>query len=107
MAARTVDYRWRLAELMAAAGLHNSTDLVPLLRERGIDLSASQIYRLVAGQPEKGIAPGHGGDMRCLRLYPRRSCDGDGHRCPTPQDRHRQCCRPQPHRTAQTSAGDP
>lgn len=29
MAARTVEYRWRLAELMAAAGMHNSTDLVP------------------------------------------------------------------------------
>ncbi|MGV9670818.1 helix-turn-helix domain-containing protein [Gordonia sp. NPDC003504] len=53
MAARSVDYRWRLAELMAAAGMHNSTDLVPLLRERGIDLSASQIYRLVSGQPER------------------------------------------------------
>lgn len=53
MAARTVEYRWRLAELMAAAGMHNSTDLVPLLRERGIDLSASQVYRLVAGQPER------------------------------------------------------
>src|SRR6476661_7000240 len=53
MAARTVEYRWRLAELMAAAGMHNSTELVPLLRERGIDLSASQVYRLVAGQPER------------------------------------------------------
>lgn len=53
MTTRTVEYRWRLAELMAAAGLHNSTDLVPLLRERGIDLSASQIYRLVSGQPER------------------------------------------------------
>ena len=26
---RDVDYTWRLAELMAAHGMHNSTDLVP------------------------------------------------------------------------------
>lgn len=32
---RRVDYTWRLAELMAARGMHNSTDLIPLLVERG------------------------------------------------------------------------
>ncbi|ETZ44743.1 transcriptional regulator, XRE family [Mycobacterium avium MAV_120709_2344] len=32
---RQVDYTWRLAELMAARGMHNSTDLIPLLVERG------------------------------------------------------------------------
>jgi hypothetical protein len=26
---REVDYTWRLAELMAAHGMHNSTDLIP------------------------------------------------------------------------------
>lgn len=50
---RDVDYTWRLAELMAAHGMHNSTDLVPHVRERGIDLSASQIYRLVTSKPER------------------------------------------------------
>ncbi|MBP2527334.1 helix-turn-helix transcriptional regulator (plasmid) [Rhodococcoides fascians] len=50
---RSVDYTWRLSELMAAAGMHNSTDLVPHLRERGIELSASQVYRLVARKPER------------------------------------------------------
>jgi DNA-binding Xre family transcriptional regulator len=50
---RNVDYTWRLAELMAAHGMHNSTDLVPHVRERGIDLSASQIYRLVTSKPER------------------------------------------------------
>jgi hypothetical protein len=44
---RDVDYQWRLAELMARRGLNNSTDLAPLLRERGIDLSPSQVYRVV------------------------------------------------------------
>ena len=32
---RQVDYTWRVAELMAAAGMHNSTDLIPRLAERG------------------------------------------------------------------------
>jgi DNA-binding Xre family transcriptional regulator len=50
---RDVDYSWRLAELMAAHGMHNSTDLVPHLRERAIDLSPSQIYRLVTSKPER------------------------------------------------------
>jgi DNA-binding Xre family transcriptional regulator len=50
---RDVAYTWRLAELMAAHGMHNSTDLVPPIRERGIDLSASQIYRLVTSKPER------------------------------------------------------
>jgi len=50
---REVDYRWRLAELMAREGLHNSTDLAPLLRERGIDLSPSQVYRIVTQRPER------------------------------------------------------
>lgn len=38
---------------MASRGLHNSTDLGPLLRERGIDLSSSQVYRLVTQVPER------------------------------------------------------
>lgn len=50
---RDTDYRWRLSELMASRGLHNSTDLGPLLRERGIDLSSSQVYRLVTQVPER------------------------------------------------------
>lgn len=50
---RDVDYHWHLAELMARRGLHNSTELAPLLRERGIDLSPSQVYRLVTGRPER------------------------------------------------------
>lgn len=50
---RTVDYRWRLAELMARDGLHNSTALTPLLKERGISLSPSQVYRLVTQRPER------------------------------------------------------
>ena len=50
---RRVDYTWRLAELMAARGMHNSTDLIPLLAERGIELSRPQVYRVVHQRPER------------------------------------------------------
>lgn len=50
---RKVDYTWRLAELMAARGLHNTTDLIPLLAERDINLSRPQVYRLVNQRPER------------------------------------------------------
>jgi DNA-binding Xre family transcriptional regulator len=33
--------------------MHNSTDLAPRLRERGIDLSPSQVYRIVTQRPER------------------------------------------------------
>ena len=50
---REVDYTWRLAELMAARGMHNSTDLIPRLAERGIQLSRPQVYRVVHQRPER------------------------------------------------------
>jgi DNA-binding Xre family transcriptional regulator len=50
---RQVDYTWRLREVMAAHGLFVTTELVPLLRDCGIDLSASQVHRLVTGIPER------------------------------------------------------
>jgi DNA-binding Xre family transcriptional regulator len=50
---RKVGYTWRLRELMAGRRVYTATDLVPLLRERGIDLSASQVHRLVSGTPER------------------------------------------------------
>ncbi len=50
---REVEYTWRLSELMAARGLHNTTDLIPLLAERGIILSRPQVYRIVNQKPER------------------------------------------------------
>jgi DNA-binding Xre family transcriptional regulator len=50
---REVEYTWRLSELMAARGLHNTTDLIPLLAERGIALSRPQVYRIVNQKPER------------------------------------------------------
>jgi DNA-binding Xre family transcriptional regulator len=50
---RTLGYRWNLRRLMADAGMFATTDLSPLLAERGIELSAAQVYRLVTGTPER------------------------------------------------------
>ncbi|MEU6782128.1 helix-turn-helix transcriptional regulator [Nonomuraea angiospora] len=50
---RKVGYTWRLREIMADQRIYRATELVPLLRERGIDLSASQVHRLVSGTPER------------------------------------------------------
>lgn len=50
---RTVNYTWRLAELMAARGMHSTTELVPLLAERGLELSRTQTFRLVNQRPER------------------------------------------------------
>ena len=50
---RQVSYQWRLREVMAQRGLFATTELVPLLAERGISLSASQVHRLVSGTPER------------------------------------------------------
>jgi DNA-binding Xre family transcriptional regulator len=48
-----VDYRWRLREVMAAHGLWKTSNLAPLLAERGVTLSSAQVYRLVAQTPER------------------------------------------------------
>lgn len=45
--------RWRLRELMALQGLFQTTDLVPLLAERGIHLSREQVFRLVTKTPQR------------------------------------------------------
>ena len=49
----TAGYRWHLRRLMAEAGMFATTDLGPLLAERGITLSREQVYRLVTGVPER------------------------------------------------------
>lgn len=43
---RVLDYEWKLRPLMAQRGMYATTDLDPLLRERGITLSSTQIYRV-------------------------------------------------------------
>jgi DNA-binding Xre family transcriptional regulator len=50
---RPLGYTWRLRQVMAAHGLWKTSDLGPLLAERGVVLSAAQVYRLVAKVPER------------------------------------------------------
>jgi DNA-binding Xre family transcriptional regulator len=50
---RTLGYRWHLRRLMAEREMFATTDLGPLLAERGVALSAAQVYRLVTGTPER------------------------------------------------------
>lgn len=54
---RHVSYRWRLREIMAERGMFTTTELVAPLRDRGINLSASQVHRLVTGTPERLSLP--------------------------------------------------
>lgn len=48
-----MSYRWHLRQLMAAHGLFQTSELVPLLAERGIYLSREQVYRLVTQRPQR------------------------------------------------------
>jgi hypothetical protein len=48
-----LDYKWKLREVMATRGLFQTTQLRPKLVERGINLSDSQVYRLVVDIPER------------------------------------------------------
>lgn len=50
---RRMGYRWHLRQLMAKQELFATTELQPLLVERGIELSREQVYRLVTGTPER------------------------------------------------------
>ena len=47
------NYLWHLRTKMAERGMFATTDLQPLLAERGIALSREQTYRLVTGQPQR------------------------------------------------------
>jgi DNA-binding Xre family transcriptional regulator len=48
-----LDYRWNLRHAMASREMFQTTDLTPLLADRGIHLSSSQVYRLVVERPER------------------------------------------------------
>lgn len=50
---RKIEYGWRLRELMAARGMNTISDILPHLEDRGVHLSASQIYRLIGSKPER------------------------------------------------------
>ena len=44
---RHVVMQWNLRQVMATRGMFATSDLVPLLAERGVHLSREHVYRLV------------------------------------------------------------
>lgn len=50
---KKMGYRWNLRKLMADRDLFQTTDLGPLLAERGIHLSREQVFRLVTQPPQR------------------------------------------------------
>lgn len=48
-----LDYRWHLRQVMATRDMFQTTDLIEPLADRGIELSSSQVYRLVVDRPER------------------------------------------------------
>jgi hypothetical protein len=70
MTAARIGYRWHLRRLMAEKDMYATTQLGPLLAERGITLSREQVYRLadlhLVTQPPMGSPHG-------LRLTSKRS----------------------------------
>ncbi|GHI04611.1 Cro/Cl family transcriptional regulator [Streptomyces cellostaticus] len=54
---RRLSYHWHLRRIMAAHNIWKTTELIPLLRERGVNLSTAQVYRLVTDRPERLSLP--------------------------------------------------
>src|SRR3954451_6480181 len=50
---KTVAYHWHLRKIMSEHAMFATTDLVPLLADRGVVMNASQVYRIVTGTPER------------------------------------------------------
>jgi DNA-binding Xre family transcriptional regulator len=50
---KKMGYRWQLRHRMAERGMFQTSDLVPLLAERGVVLSREQVYRLVTRPPQR------------------------------------------------------
>lgn len=44
---------WRLRQVMAERGMFQTTELVPLLEDRGVSLSREQVFRLVTQPPQR------------------------------------------------------
>jgi DNA-binding Xre family transcriptional regulator len=50
---RKMGIRWHLRLRMAEKGMFQTSDLVPLLAERGVHLSREQVFRLVTQPPQR------------------------------------------------------
>lgn len=50
---KKMGYEWNLRKIMAGKDIFQTSDLVPLLAERGIHLSREQVFRLVTQPPKR------------------------------------------------------
>jgi DNA-binding Xre family transcriptional regulator len=50
---KKMGYQWHLRLLMAQKDMYATSDLVPLLAERGVHLSREQVFRLVTQPPQR------------------------------------------------------
>ncbi|WP_328761142.1 helix-turn-helix domain-containing protein [Streptomyces sp. NBC_00272] len=50
---KKMGYQWHLRKLMADSGMLQTSELGPLLAERGVHLSREQVYRLVTQPPQR------------------------------------------------------
>lgn len=50
---KKMGFSWNLRKLMADRDMFQTTDLVPLLAERGVHLSREQVFRLVTQPPQR------------------------------------------------------
>lgn len=50
---KTVAYHWHLRRVMTDNDIHSTTKLVPLLADRGVVMTSTQVYRIVTGEPER------------------------------------------------------
>jgi DNA-binding Xre family transcriptional regulator len=50
---KKMGYQWHLRLRMAEKGMYATSDLVPMLAERGVHLSREQVFRLVTQVPQR------------------------------------------------------
>jgi len=50
---RRIAMQWNLRQVMATRAIYQTSELVPLLAERGVNLSREHVYRLVTKTPQR------------------------------------------------------
>ena len=50
---RRIAMQWNLRQVMASRAIYQTSELVPMLAERGVNLSREHVYRLVTKTPQR------------------------------------------------------
>ena len=50
---RRIAMQWNLRQVMASRAIYQTSELVPMLAERGVSLSREHVYRLVTKTPQR------------------------------------------------------